>query len=167
MSHKKAIEFFSNPRNSKLQEQFAEYSFLKELLLESALKSKIVAVSRGDYDGFGYDLVLEYDGILKKVQLKAKSGKKTGYWDIHKSILGAENGCVILVVYDLNGNNEIQTRFRIFNPSMKTIALERKPKGRENSEGRVLKSKVIFTDFIEIKKGELLERIFEITTQLK
>ncbi|MEY3498426.1 MAG: hypothetical protein RL308_95 [Bacteroidota bacterium] len=53
-----ALEFFKQNGNSKIQEQFAEYHFLKDLLLEAAVNNEKIDIARSDIDAFGFDLFL-------------------------------------------------------------------------------------------------------------
>ena len=94
------IRFFNTPENSKVQEQYAEYCFLKEIIQEAAYKGTKLDIARSDFDAFGYDIsITRWKSNLHKtifIQMKATSGK-TRTWDIHKTMLKIKNGCIILV----------------------------------------------------------------------
>jgi hypothetical protein len=93
-----ALNFFKT--NSKIQEQFAEYFFLKDIIFEGASNQEKLDVARSDFDAFGFDLLISRHGNSNSktvnIQLKATSGKCRN-WDIHKSLLGLDNGRIIVV----------------------------------------------------------------------
>jgi hypothetical protein len=157
---KKAHKFLNQPGNSKVQESFAEYSFLKDLILEAAKVNTRIAVSRADFDSFGVDLLLElFKGNQRKsirVQMKARSGKASGYWDIHKSLLKAKDGRVILVkiIKPEVAEEKLDIRYKMFKKSNSRKALRRAPQ-----KANLLKCQVRESEFFDISQDLL--RIFD------
>ena len=153
-----ALDFFKRNRNSKTQEQFAEYFFLKDIILQAALNEEKLDVARSDFDAFGFDLFISRQGKNEKktlnIQLKATSGK-CRVWDIHKSLLEIENGRIILVILTsgrLNTNNsyEITPKYLMFDKNYNIDALSTKPKVH-----KVTKCKVKLHQFKEISENLL------------
>lgn len=97
MDETNAFRFFNQPQNSKVQESAAEYQFLHQLILQAAGQGVRVNVCRGDFDAFGFDLLLRLGPTTRLVQMKARSGGKDGdgYWDIHRSLLENPDGIII------------------------------------------------------------------------
>ena len=58
----RVLAFFKTKGTSKVQEQLAEYSFLRDFILQAARKSMTALVARSDYDAFGFDLILGLKG---------------------------------------------------------------------------------------------------------
>lgn len=138
-----AFEFFNQPENSKVQEQFAEYFFLKDFIEEAANENYKVSVSRADYDSFGFDLLLEryHRGKWQsvRVQMKARSGKKSGGWDVHRSLLTSADGRIVLVRLHQSGGKVIP-KYKVFDKSFCDIALARQPKKENALKCRVRES---------------------------
>lgn len=134
----KAKDLFKG--NSKTQEQYAEYYFLKELILAAATQGKKLNIARSDFDAFGFDLLISEvtsNPILTiELQLKATSGKNN-LWDVHKSLLNSKTGRVVLV--DLSKNTE-QPVFLLFDNKNRTVALKRSPKVNHTDKCKILKT---------------------------
>jgi hypothetical protein len=136
IDHNVALDFFKRAGNSKLQEQFAEYFFLKDIILQAACKEERLDIARSDFDAFGFDLFISRRSASSSktinVQLKATSGKCTR-WDVHKSLLEIENGRIILVHLPLAKLSDgptalITPRYLLFDSAFNKEALETKPK---------------------------------------
>jgi len=154
-----ALDFFKRNGNSKTQEQFAEYFFLKDIILQAALNEEKLDVARSDFDAFGFDLFISRQGNNEKktlnIQLKATSGK-CKVWDIHKSLLEIETGRIILVLLNTgksntNNKNEITPKYLMFDKKYIDTALLTKPKVDKET-----KCKVKLNQFKDIS-GNLLE----------
>lgn len=140
-----ALAFFKRSGNSKTQEQFAEYFFLKDIILQAALNEEKLDVARSDFDAFGFDLFISRQGTNEKktlnIQLKATSGK-CKIWDIYKSLLEIDNGRVILVVLNMGQSKttntpEIRPKYLMFDKKYKDNALETKPKVHKEAKCKV------------------------------
>lgn len=58
-------------RESSFREKMLEHVFISEVLQETWLRhGRTIEVLRSEVDSSGYDLVLEYNGIVRHVQLK-------------------------------------------------------------------------------------------------
>lgn len=80
------------PEHSVLREKVLEHAFLTELSKVLLLDLRMpFEVLRSEFDGFGYDLVIEARGVIRHVQLKAtRVGGKRAHVDI-----GLANGCLL------------------------------------------------------------------------
>lgn len=144
-----SLAFLSNPVNSKSQEKFVEYHFLKDLILEAASKNERVAISRSDFDAFGFDILLGKNEQFVLVQLKAFSGKAR-LWDVHKSILESDNGRIVLVNLSIDSTNIIVPRYYLFNRANCGLALARNPKVAHPA-----RCKTVMADYIDITNNLL------------
>ncbi len=153
-----ALDFFKRKGNSKTQEQFAEYFFLKDIILQAALNEEKLDVARSDFDAFGFDLFISRQRKNEKktlnIQLKATSGK-CRVWDIHKSLLEMETGRIILVLLNTgklntNNTNEITPKYLMFDKTYTNAALSTKPKVVKET-----KCQVKFNQFKEISENLL------------
>lgn len=92
------------PENSVLREKVVEHLFLSDLsrylLLERATPFEVL---RAEFDAFGYDLVIDVDGVQRHVQLKAgRLGGRRTEVDINVSLATKPSGCVIWIMVDPN-----------------------------------------------------------------
>lgn len=87
-------------RSSAL-EKVLEYRFLAELSAELWCRGVEFEVLRSDVDDNGHDLVIEADGILRHIQLKAmvKGGKRADV-TVNTRLATKSSGCVIWMTYD-------------------------------------------------------------------
>lgn len=90
------------PENSVLREKVFEHIFLAELskvlLLDRRARFEVL---RSEFDGFGYDLVVEALGTTRHVQLKAtRLGGKRASVDVALSLATKPGGCVIWFMVD-------------------------------------------------------------------
>jgi hypothetical protein len=86
-------------RNSSLRESLIEHLFIGELLKCSWLIGDFnFEVSKPEVDNSGYDIVLEAQGVIRHVQLKAAFvGAKTARQNVHIDLMKKPSGCVIWV----------------------------------------------------------------------
>lgn len=85
------------PEHSVLREKVLEHAFLTELSKVLLLDLRTpFEVLRSEFDGFGYDVVIEAKGIMRHVQLKAtRVGGKRAHVDVGLSLARKPGGCVI------------------------------------------------------------------------
>ena len=90
--------------NSSFREKLIEHLFVGELLKLSWInKDYSLEVSKPEVDNSGYDLIIEAQGILRHIQLKAAFvGSKTSRQNIHVSLADKQSGCVVWVYFDKN-----------------------------------------------------------------
>lgn len=117
-SYKIAISFFKKPENSKTQEQFAEYSFLKDLIIEAAKIGEKLDIARSDFDAFGYDLIISKQNYNSSqtiyLQLKARSSKnKNPVKNIHSTFIKSEGGRILLIKLDSKNPNPEYLLFKM------------------------------------------------------
>ena len=141
-----AMTFFMDHRNSNAQEKFAEYFFLKDLILTAALKGHKLNIARSDFDAFGYDIIIsnEINKILY-IQLKAKSGGSTKKWDVHKSLLRNQNGRVVLIELKIDSTKNLAPKYLMFKKTETDTALSNP--GKKENRCKVLRSQ--FEDITE------------------
>jgi hypothetical protein len=89
-------------RQSTVRESLVEHMFLAEIMQEAWInREQVVEVLKADVDAFGYDLVLECNGILRHVQLKTSEATgKTSQQTINIALAEKEKACVVWVVLD-------------------------------------------------------------------
>lgn len=91
-------------QESKTVEKLTEHIFLAEVLQECWFRRrKPVEVLRSEVDASGYDLVLEVDGTIRHVQLKAsRMGAKTIRQTINSKLQERAGGCIVWLFYELD-----------------------------------------------------------------
>lgn len=78
-----------------------EHLFLGDLTRALLRSGRRCEVLRAEYDAAGYDLVLEADGIVRHVQLKAmRADGKRAHVDINLELARKPSGCVIWMLVD-------------------------------------------------------------------
>ncbi len=87
-------------RKSSFYEQLVEHVFISEVLQEVWFRfGQTVEVLRSEIDASGYDIVLEYNGILRHVQLKTSAiGAKTASQKVNVALATKPSGCVVWIV---------------------------------------------------------------------
>ncbi|KQM12980.1 hypothetical protein [Novosphingobium sp. Leaf2] len=90
------------PEHSVLREKVIEHAFLAELsrslLLELAMPFEVL---RSEFDAFGYDIVIDANGVLRHVQLKASTtGGARAHVDVQLALAAKPGGCVVWVFVD-------------------------------------------------------------------
>lgn len=91
-----------SPEHSVLREKVVEHVFLAELSRTLLLDLKMqFEVLRAEFDAFGYDLVIEANGVLRHVQLKATraSGARASV-DVQLALARKPGGCVVWIVVE-------------------------------------------------------------------
>jgi len=94
-------------QESRTVEKLMEHLFLAEVLQECWFRrGQAVEVLRAEVDAAGYDLVLEVDGRIRHVQLKASlQGGKTAKQTINRKLVERVGGCVVWVTYGVDEEN--------------------------------------------------------------
>jgi hypothetical protein len=86
---------------SSLVEKVLEYRFLAGVTAELLQRDAVFDVMRSDVDCHGHDLVIEANGIVRHVQLKAMAaGGKRADVTIHATLAAKASGCVVWMIYD-------------------------------------------------------------------
>lgn len=86
---------------SSYREQLIEHLFIGELMKTLWLKGHYVEVSKPQVDDSGYDLILECNGIIRHVQLKASHQKATTQnIEVNVKLAEKPSGCVIWIRFD-------------------------------------------------------------------
>lgn len=100
------------------------YSSYREMVLEHAFIADIlrylwnrsiytVAVLNSEVDASGYDIILEYNTIVRHIQLKSSfSGSATQSVNVHTKLQNKPSGCVIWIMFN-KANRDFQA-FRWF-----------------------------------------------------
>lgn len=102
-----------SPHASVLREKVFEHLFLGDLTRALLRAGRRCEVLRAEYDGAGYDLVLEADGILRHVQLKAmRADGKRAHVDVNIELASKPSGCVVWMLVD--PETFTTTRYRWF-----------------------------------------------------
>jgi hypothetical protein len=86
---------------SSVLEKALEYRFLADLSAELLRRGMEFDVLRGDVDHQGYDLVVEANGVVRHIQLKAmvKGGKRADV-NVNVKLADKPSGCVVWMRYD-------------------------------------------------------------------
>jgi hypothetical protein len=89
---------------SRTVEKLMEHIFLSEILQECWFgRRQVVEVLRAEVDAAGYDLVLEANGRIRHVQLKAsRQGGQTSKQTINSKLAEREGGCVVWIAYNVD-----------------------------------------------------------------
>ena len=91
-----------SPEHSVLREKVVEHLFVAELSRTLLLDLKMpFEVLRSEFDAFGYDLVIEANGVLRHIQLKTlKATGATAHVDIQLALGDKPGGCVVWMLVD-------------------------------------------------------------------
>lgn len=88
---------------SSYREQLIEHLFIGELMKTLWLKGHHVEVSKPQVDDSGYDLILECNGIIRHVQLKASHQESsTSKAEVNVKLAEKPSGCVVWIRFDQN-----------------------------------------------------------------
>lgn len=87
---------------SSYREKIIEHLFIGELLKLSWRKQDfLIEISKPEVDNSGYDLIIESNGILRHIQLKATFiGAKTARQNIHLSLASKPSGCIVWIYFN-------------------------------------------------------------------
>lgn len=94
-------EGLARTHRSSLLEKALEYRFLADLTAELLGRGWGFEVLRTDVDRDGYDLVVEANGTMRHIQLKALvAGGRRGSVTVSTSLASKRSPCVVWMVYD-------------------------------------------------------------------
>lgn len=86
---------------SRAREQLLEHQLLGEIVRRMLLAGRRCEVLRAEFDASGHDVVLESDGVLRHVQLKAmRADGRRAHVNIHTALADKPSGCVIWMLVD-------------------------------------------------------------------
>lgn len=86
---------------SRAREQVLEHQLLGEIVRRMLLEGRRCEVLRAEFDASGHDVVLESDGVLRHVQLKAmRADGRRADVNIHTALADKPSGCVIWMLVD-------------------------------------------------------------------
>jgi hypothetical protein len=96
-------------------ERIIETIFLGELLQEMwFVRGQLVDVMHSTVDAFGYDLVLQADGVIRHVQLKAKKkGTRTARYALSTQLTRQPAACALLIEWAAE-DGRISPTYRFF-----------------------------------------------------
>ena len=104
----KILDLSLHNRESSFREKLIEHLFVGELLKYSWHKAQrarvpLIELSRADVDRGGYDLIVEFGGCLRHVQLKGSvRGSTVAEQKVHVALADKPSACVIWVFFDEN-----------------------------------------------------------------
>ena len=87
--------------HSSFRETMLEHVFIAELQQEAWFRSQTtMEILRSEVDDAGYDLVAEFKGSVRYIQLKgSRVGGKTGRQNVNSRLSGKPGGCVVWLRY--------------------------------------------------------------------
>ncbi len=102
---------------SSFREKMLEHVFVAELLQEAWFRyGRTIEVLRSEVDSSGYDLVLEFNGVIRHVQLKgSREGAATARMPINTALAAKPSGCVVWMIYSRQpGEYRARLSYRFF-----------------------------------------------------
>lgn len=96
-----SLHTVTSPHRSSAREKVLEYRFLADLTAELFLRDMGFDVLRSDVDALGHDLVIEANGVIRHIQLKAmyRGGKRTRL-TANIRLAARPSGCIVWMIYD-------------------------------------------------------------------
>ena len=94
-----------------------EYILIAELMQEAWVnRREVIQVLHSKVDAFGYDVVLECQGVVRHVQLKSrKKDGRTNSYGINAALEGRTSGCVIWIGWEEpKDGGRLQLHYRWF-----------------------------------------------------
>jgi hypothetical protein len=86
---------------SRAREQLLEHQLLGEIIRRMLLAGRRCEVLRAESDASGHDVVLESDGVLRHIQLKAmRADGRRADVNIHTALADKPSGCAIWMLVD-------------------------------------------------------------------
>lgn len=126
-------------RKSGFFEQVVEHAFVSEILQEVYFgRGRVVEVLRSEVDAYGYDLVLECNGVTRHLQLKtSRSEGRTAVQKVHAALAEKPSGCVVWVIrHEDSETRRMRMSYRFFGgppgmplPSLTTFKVAKHTKG--------------------------------------
>jgi len=102
---------------SRDRENLIEHVFISEILQECwFVREQPIEILRAEVDAYGYDLVLECNGLIKHVQLKAtQNARPTRKQTINRFLENKVGGCVVWILIDRQHNEgRVQLNYLYF-----------------------------------------------------
>jgi hypothetical protein len=102
---------------SNFFEQLVEHAFVSEILQEVYYgRGLVVEVLRSEVDSYGYDLILECNGVMRHVQLKTSRPEASASTQKVNMKLGEKSGgCVIWVIrHECPDSRRMKLSYRFF-----------------------------------------------------
>ena len=101
-------------RFSTLREQMLEHMFIAELMQEVWFgRKQPIEVLRSEVDSFGYDLVLDCNGVVRHIQLKSSTNPQPP--SVSLELQAKPSGCVVLMEMDHDGKaRKAVIKYRFF-----------------------------------------------------
>ncbi len=102
------------PTDPHYLEKVMEHVFLGRLLEECWFRrGRVVEVMRAEVDAAGFDLILEVDGVVRHVQLKAtKKGGSTKFVDVNRRLAARQGGCIVWMEYEASSHSGLGVVYR-------------------------------------------------------
>ncbi len=158
---------------SNFYEQLIEHVFISEILQEVWFKfNSTVEVLRSEIDSYGYDIVMESNGIIRHIQLKQSiiSATKLSI-DAHISLADKPSGCIIWIEWEVDNYFRVKLNYLFFGnkagnplPPIDDFKIAKHGKGdskgvkKERPAKRVIKKNL----FKSLSIDELVEYLFDI-----
>ena len=104
-------------RKSSFIEQLVEHAFVSEILQEVYYgRGQVVEVLRSEVDSYGYDLILESNGVMRHVQLKtSRPDARASFQKVHMKLGEKPGGCVIWVIrHECPESRRMRLSYRFF-----------------------------------------------------
>lgn len=104
-------------RKSSFIEQLVEHVFVSEILQEVYYgRGQVVEVLRSEVDSYGYDLILESNGVMRHVQLKtSRPDARASGQKVHMKLGEKPGGCVIWVIrHECPDSRRMRLSYRFF-----------------------------------------------------
>lgn len=87
--------------SSSLIARILEYQLVGAIGAELLARGRTLEVLKSDVDADGYDLIIEANGIVRHIQLKAKAqGGKARKVTCHTRLAAKPSGCILAITYD-------------------------------------------------------------------
>lgn len=102
---------------SNFFEQLVEHAFVSEILQEVYYgRGQVVEVLRSEVDSYGYDLILESNGVMRHVQLKtSRPDARASGQKVHVKLGEKPGDCVIWVIrHECPVSRRMRSSYRFF-----------------------------------------------------
>ncbi len=167
-----AHDLSADYRESSFREKMLEHVFVSELLQEIWLgRGGTIEVLHSEVDSAGYDLVMEYNGVIRHLQLKSSRwDAATARHAINIKLAEKPSGCVVWLLYRVPPHQcRVELRYRFFGgepgsplPSLGDRAVKHT---KANAQGvktvRPGLREITKSDYSpELTLAELLDRLF-------
>lgn len=158
---------------SRAREQLLEHQLLGEIVRRMLLAGRRCEVLRAEFDASGHDVVLESDGVLRHVQLKAmRADGRRADVNIHTALADKPSGCVIWMLVD--PATLTATEFLWFGSAPGRSLPDLGDRTVKHSKGDATGAKAVRPDLRKVRRSQfervadqevLIERLFGTTLQ--